>query len=144
MKTLNIEELTAKTWNSSYPDRKKWEDISPDARAEWVRVFHEFESHRSEVDSDKLRANQLSDNVEFLVRAIDEMHLTIIGLTGIVLIGTWQERVSDVVNFVKAMSRSWNPEMKDKVVKNFKVVMEKALPPNHPRRRRLRTPDSAV
>ena len=132
---LNIEELAAKTWNSAYPDRKKWDDISPDARAEWVRVFREFENHRSEVDSDKLRANQLSDNVDFLVKAMDEMHLRVIGLTSIRLIGTWQERVSDVVSFTKAVGRSWNPEMKEKVVKHFNDIMENVLPSNHPRRR---------
>jgi type I restriction-modification system DNA methylase subunit len=119
---LNIEEIAAKAWESSYPDRSKWKELSPDTKAEWVRVFTEYENHRSEVDEDKIRANQLSLNVEFLIRALDEIHLRIIGLTGIRLLGTWQERVSDVVNFSKAVGLAWDADMREKIMQHFKTI----------------------
>lgn len=34
------------TWNTCYPDRRKWSEIGKDAQAEWLRVFAVFESSK--------------------------------------------------------------------------------------------------
>lgn len=39
------------TWNTCYPDRRKWADIGEDARLEWLRVIGYFDGLPAEVQT---------------------------------------------------------------------------------------------
>lgn len=36
---INIEAFTEKVWHLAYPDRRRWDQLEPDTRQEWVRVM---------------------------------------------------------------------------------------------------------
>ena len=54
---MNIIELCEKTWNSSYPDRRQWDQLEKDTQDEWIRVFSEYEKFRTAEEVDNIHIN---------------------------------------------------------------------------------------